>query len=210
MHIHIYSALFLLLTSHPHLMTAQTLNGEYRLTGIPETASAFRFTNDGHFDFFFIYGAVDRSASGTYNVVGDTVKLVSDKVAGKDFPITKESRKGNHYTIQVHDANSYLVSNIICIYHIGEEKNVAYSDDHGQITIDAPHVDRIYLMHELFPDVPSLIKDENNKNNYFEVNLSPSLVQVSFQGIDFTIDGTSISCLPNYVLPFNTIIYKKQ
>ncbi|HUR30834.1 MAG TPA: hypothetical protein VMZ69_05345, partial [Saprospiraceae bacterium] len=165
MHTRTFSILLFLSITQSHSMIAQSLNGEYRLTGIPETASAFRFTRDGHFDFFFIYGAVDRSASGTYTTDGKTIKLASEKVAGKDFPITKESKKGNHYTIQVNDANSYLVRNIICIYHIGEEKNVAYSDNNGQITIDAPHVDTIYLLHELFPDVPSLIKDEKNTNN---------------------------------------------
>lgn len=191
-------------------MSAQKLNGEYRLTGIPETASAFRFTPDGHFDFFFIYGAVDRAATGTYNISGDTLKLKSDKEPGKDFPVTKEEKKGNKYHIKVIDQNSYLLENILCIYYIGENESVTNSDQNGLITIDADHVDKIYLRHELFPDIPSLIKDEKNSNNYFEVGLSPSLVYVSFKGIDFKIEGKAISCLPNYVIPFEKIKFVKQ
>jgi hypothetical protein len=205
------SALFLLFSIFkPQTMSAQTLDGEYRLSGVPETASAFRFTPDGRFDFFFIYGAVDRTATGTYTVEGNVIKLKSEKEPGKDFPITLETKKGKGYTIQVNDPNSILLHNIICIYYIGEIENVAYSDKNGTIKIDAKEVDKIYLMHQLFPDIASLIKDENNTNNYFEATLSPNLGFVSFQGIDFTIDGESISCLPNYVIPFDRIIYEKE
>jgi len=192
-------------------MNAQkTLHGEYRLTGIPETASAFMFKPDGRFEFFFIYGAVDRAATGTYLIIGDTIKLHSDKSPGDDFPITKEKKQGKGYVIKVSDLNNYLVQNILCIYYIGGTENVTYTDENGMITIDAKQVDRIYLRHELFPDIPTLIKDENNQNNYFEVSLSPTLVNVSFKGIDFTIHGNSISCLPNYVMPFEKIKYVRQ
>lgn len=192
-------------------MNAQKiLHGEYRLTGIPETASAFMFKPDGRFEFFFIYGAVDRAATGTYSVSGDTIKLQSDKIPGKDFPVNKEKKQGKGYVIKVSDPNSYLVQNILCIYYIGETENVTYTDENGMIMIDAEQVDKIYLRHELFPDIPTLIKDESNKNNYFEVSLSPTLVNVSFKGIDFTINGNSISCLPNYVIPFEKIKYVRQ
>lgn len=40
--------------------------------------------------------------------------------------------------------------------------------------------------------------------------LSPTLGDVSFKGIDFTIDGESISCLPNYVILFGKIKYVKE
>lgn len=191
-------------------MAAQTLEGEYRLTGVQDAASAFRFTPDGQFDFFFIYGAVDRIAKGTYTVQGDTIKLTSDKEPGKDFPISKASQHGKNYTIKVSDPNPYLCTNILAIYYTGEKKEAVYSDEKGIINIDIPSVDTIYLLHELFPDIPSLIKDVDNPNNYFEVTLSPTLSNVSFKGIDFMIDGSTISCLPNYVLPFGNIKYVKE
>ena len=191
-----------------HSMSAQSVKGEYMLRGIPEMASGFRFEDD-RFDFFFIYGAVDRNASGTFTVEGNTIKLHSDKVPGKDFPITGEQKKGNNYTIKVKDANTYLLSNIIAIYFIGEKQEVAYSNNEGIITINEKSVDTIYLRHELFPDIPSLIKDKDNENNYFEVGLSPTLAQVSFKGIDLTIDGKNLTCLPNYFMPFENINYVK-
>ncbi|MEO6132681.1 MAG: hypothetical protein ABIQ02_12595 [Saprospiraceae bacterium] len=45
---------------------------------------------------------------------------------------------------------------------------------------------------------------------YFEVTLSPSLVNVSFKGIDFIIEGDVIGCLPNYFLPYDNIRYTKE
>src|SRR6187401_946382 len=81
-------------------MNGQKLNGSYRLVGVHDLASAFEFTPDGKFQYFYIYGVADRNATGTYTVVGDTVKLKSDKVGGKDFPIESQSKKGKGYTIQ--------------------------------------------------------------------------------------------------------------
>ena len=190
-------------------MTSQNLSGEYSLHK-HEMASAFRFTKDGKFEFYFTYGAVDRAATGTYTVEGDTLKLKSDKEPGKDFPITAQSKKGKGYTIQVNDPNAYLLKYVRCMYFIGDKQNETESDDKGMIHIDAEHCDKIYLQHELFPDIISLIKDENNSNNYFEVSLSPSLGNVSFKGIDFAIKGDELTCLPNYFMPYDNISYVKE
>lgn len=191
-------------------MSAQTLSGEYRLRGVPETASAFRFTPDGRFDFFFIYGAVDRIATGTYTMEGNIIKLQSEKEPGKDFPIIEENQQGKTYKIKVRDPNAFLLRNIICIYYIGQIENVATSNEQGEIIINETHVDKIYLMHELFPDIASLIKDENNTNTNFQVSLSPSLGSVSFKGIDLTLNDDTLTCLPNYVIPFDKIRYIKE
>lgn len=190
-------------------MSAQSLSGEYNLH-VREMASGFRFSEDGKFDFYYSYGAVDRAASGTYTMEGDTVKLKSDKEPGKDFPIQAQSRKGKGYTIQVKDANQYLLKYVRCMYFIGDEQHEAMSDDDGKIHLDVPHCDKIYLQHQLFPDVGSLIKDTDNDNNYFEVSLSPSLAFVSFKGIDLFRKGDELTCLPNYFMPMEDIRYIKE
>ncbi|MBP7238830.1 MAG: hypothetical protein KBA14_01280, partial [Saprospiraceae bacterium] len=60
-----------------------------------------------------------------------------------------------------------------------------------------------------FPDIPTLIKDKNNPNNYFEVSLLPTLGQVSFKGIDLFIKGDTLTCHPNYFMPFENIQFVK-
>jgi len=191
-------------------MSSQKFSGEYSLRGIHDMASGFKFEKDGTFQFFYIYGAVDRNATGTYTMEGDTIKLKSDKEPGKDFPITSQSKKGKGYTIQATAPNPYLLNHILCVYFIGETQNQVESDDKGMIHIEDSKVDKIFLQHQLFPDILSLIKDENNSNNYFEVSLSPSLANVSFMGIDFVKKGDELTCLPNYFMPFDNIRFVKE
>jgi hypothetical protein len=93
-------------------MNGQKLNGSYRLTGVHDLASAFEFTPDGKFQYFYIYGVADRNATGTYTMVGDTIKLKSDKEGGKDFPIESQSKKGKGYTIQVKAPNPFLLKHV--------------------------------------------------------------------------------------------------
>ena len=192
-------------------MSGQNLNGIYNLRGVHDMASGFNFTPDGKFEYFYIYGVADRNATGTYTVEGTTVKLKSDKPAGKDFPILSQSKKGKGFTIQVKfDQNKHLLYRIDAIYIIDGKEHYATSNQEGLIHIEENKVDQIYLQHAIFPDVASPIKDKDNDNNYFEVTLSPSLGQVSFLGIDLQIDGDTLTCLPNYFLPFDNIRFVKE
>jgi hypothetical protein len=202
---------FLFILFLPKTMTAQkTIEGVYSLVGIHDMAAGFRFTPEGQFEFFYIYGVADRNATGSYTLVGDTIKLKSDKEDGKDFPISKQSKKGSGYSIQVTAPNPYLLRNVTALYFIGDKQDVAYSDDKGVIQIDAAHCDKIYLTHEIFPDIACLIKDVDNPNNHFEVALSPTLAQVSFKGIDLVRKGDTLTCLPNYFMPFENIRFVKE
>lgn len=68
-------------------MSQHKIEGEYYFRKM-EMASGFNFTADGKFQFFFSYGAVDRNATGTFSVTGNTLQLKSDKEPGKDFSVT--------------------------------------------------------------------------------------------------------------------------
>jgi len=192
-------------------MPAQkTIDAAYRLTGIHDMAAGFRFKPDGTFEFYYIYGASDRNATGNYTINGDTIQLKSDKEAGKDFTVSQQSKKGSKYKIVVSEKNKYLLKHIIAVAMTGDKENVFESDENGVIEIDLKSCDKIYMQHQFFPDALSLIKDESNTNNYFEVILNPSLQQVSFKGIDFFIDGDELHCLSNYFMPFDNITFVKE
>lgn len=187
-----------------------TLDGVYTLKGIHDMAAAFRFTPDGRFEFFYAYGAGDRNATGTYTIEGDTVKLKSDKEPGKDFKIDAQRKEGKGYTIKVNDANTNYLSYVSCFYFAGETQQLAEGNNTGIIHIDLPEVDTLYVRHELAIDIPTLIKDKANTNNYFEVSLLPSLGQVSFKGIDLFIKEDTLTCHPNYFMPFENIRFEKE
>ncbi len=192
-----------------NLLHAQPLQGVYTFHR-QEMVASFRFNADNTFDFFYSYGASDRTATGTFTTIGDTVKLKSKKVAGNDFEILSQSKKGKAFKIKVTDKNPYLVSNVAAIVLNGGDMQYFETNNEGIITIDLKSCDTIYIKHELFPDIPTLIKDVNNSNNYFELALKPSLGEVSFKGIDLFIKDNSLTCYPNYFIPFENIRFEKE
>lgn len=191
-------------------LAQKKMNANYRLSGIQDLAAGFQFRDDGTFSFFYMYGAVDRFAKGTYSISNDTIKLHSSKEPGKDFTIMNQSEKKNGYKVVVKDKNQYLISYVTAIVFNGEEKTSFESDKDGNINIDGKRCDKIYLKHELYPDIVTEIKNEQNPNNYFEVALNPSLQEISFKGIDLFIDGPSLRCHTNYFLPFENIVFEKE
>lgn len=191
-------------------MSQIKIQGEYYFRKT-EMASGFNFSNDGKFQFFFTYGAVDRSATGTFKVEGDTLKLKSDKEAGKDFTVTGQSKEGSGYTLVFNHPNKYLVKNIFCMFLVNGKEQEAISDSNGEVHIDIPHCDTIYVQHSLYPDIAVLVKDKANDNNRFTLTLNPSLEQVSFKGIDFKIiDDKTLTCIPNYFLDMTNIKFVKE
>lgn len=179
--------------------------------GQQEMAAGFTFRADSTFQFFFTYGAADRSAIGTWKARGDTLFLKSRKEAGKDFKTVKESPKGNGYTLQISDPNPFLIDQIRCYVFWNGKKEIYQSDKTGRIHIPLNQCDTLYLQHPLFPDIATLIKDKNNKNRTFEVVLSPALSEVSFKNILFWKgpDG-DLHCHPNYFMPMKNIRFQKS
>lgn len=193
-----------------NVMSQNNLSGEYSLTGIHEMASGFLFKEDKTFEFYYVYGAVDRIAKGTYEEVGDTIKLKSDKAPGQDFEIKMQKKQGNGCRLAFKAPNVFLLNNIKAFCFKGEERFEFETDKDGIIDIPQDHFDKIYVQHLLFPDIVTQIKDETNENNYFEMALKPSLSEVSFKGIDLIRKEDELIMLPNYFMPFERIVYRKS
>ncbi|MCC6754249.1 MAG: hypothetical protein IT266_09750 [Saprospiraceae bacterium] len=192
-------------------MAQNTLNGVYRLQNAREMEAAFEFSGDGKFQFYFVYGAADRFANGTYSMEGNTLKLNSNKKPGTDFTVIRESKSGKGYTVVLSAPQANLVAGVVTgICLVGQEKIMQESDSKGIIHFDAPACDKIYLQHQIFPDVLTLIKDLGNDNNYFEAGLNEVCMQVSFMGIDFTLNEDTLTCLPNYFLPMPDIRFVRE
>jgi hypothetical protein len=189
--------------------SAQKPSGTYSFHH-QEMVASFNFSDDNRFEFFYSYGAVDRNATGTFSMSGDTIRLHSTKEPGKDFTVTKQSEKGKNYTIVAHAPNPYLLKHILAIAIVKGEQKYFESNEEGVITIDVPQCDTIYLQHTLFPDVLTLVKTAGNNNNHFEVELNPSLVQVSFKGIDLIMKGDELECPTNYFMPIENIKFIRE
>lgn len=191
-------------------MSQHHIEGEYYFRKM-EMASGFNFTKDGKFQFFYAYGAVDRNAEGTFTVEGDTLKLKSNKEPGKDFTLTSQSKSGSGYTIQFTHPNKYVLKHIVCIFVVNGQQQEAETHDNGTVHVDIPHCDTIYALHTLYPDVPTIIKDDKNENNHFTLALQPTLEQVSFKDIVFKIlDDKNIECINNYFMDAKDITFRKE
>lgn len=203
--------LFILLVSlNVKAMAQPSVDGTYHYSN-REMIATFTFSNGHQFNFFYSYGAVDRYASGTYTQEGNVIKLKSDKEPGKDFTVTQAEQKGKGYRIQFEHPQKYLLSNIRCLVFVGDERQEFFSDANGVVEIPLHPCDKIYAQHALYPDVVSLIKDKENQNNRFTATLNLSLQQVSFKGIDLTIeDAETLSCLPNYFMMIEGIRFYKE
>ena len=193
----------------------QTLIAQHKPFGIytfnkQEMSAQFYFTDDNHFEFVYAYGAVDRTSSGTFSMSEDTVKLHATKEPGKDFKVTKQSKKDKGYTIVAKAPNPYLQKHILALVIENGKEKYFESDENGIITISVSSCEKIYLQYTLFPDVFSLIKDESNDNNWFEVELQPSLAEVSFKGIDLILKGDELICPSNYFLQMENIRFVKE
>lgn len=189
---------------------SQNIFGIYSLTGIHDMAASFRLNADSTFDFFYAYGAADRFADGTFTVQGDQVILKSSKLPGNDFSVDKQYKQSGELVIEIKNNNTLLASNVLCICFKGEEMEEFYADKNGKINAGKNAYDKVYLQHLFYPDIPTLIRDSANNNNYFEVSLKPSLEKISFKGIDLTVSGNTLTCLPNYFMPFEKIVFVKQ
>jgi hypothetical protein len=204
------SIIFLLVIINLKSMSQTTISGEYYFRRM-EMVAGFNFSKDGKFEFFYSYGAVDRNATGSFSIEKDILKLKSSKEPGKDFTITSQSKQPGGYSVTFKHPNNYLLKNILCIFIADGKRQEAYSDDKGEVHVNLAHCDTIYVLHSLYPDVPTLIKNKENDNNSFTLNLNPSLEQVSFKGIDFKIiNDKKITCLSNYFMDADDIEFLKQ
>lgn len=200
----------LILQSVTNMQAQNFKPGSYHLRGIMEMAAGFEFREDSTFRFYYVYGASDRYAEGTYSIEGNILKLHSDKNVQQDFPVRKQTHQDGPITIRIVHDNPMMIDRVRCAVLYQKEKRDFESDREGYIRTDLKEADDIYLQHPMFPDVMCQIKDAQNKNNYFEVELNPSLQKVSFKGIDFQIEEDFITCFPNYFMPIEHIRFFRE
>jgi len=76
----------------------ESLAGDYRLEGVMETGSGLRLQDDGAFQWFFMYGALDLYAKGTWSRTGDGIDLV---VTDMQFPPQVPESKFDRMHLQI-------------------------------------------------------------------------------------------------------------
>jgi hypothetical protein len=202
--------IMLLITANLKTMAQSIIKGEY-LFKQQEMVAGFKFSANGKFTFFYSYGSLDRHATGSFKVVGDTLKLKSDKEEGKDFTLIEESKQDTGYIIKCNGPNEYFSKYIKCIIFVDNKRQEFSADENGEVHIEQAFRGKIYLQNILYPDIPTLVKDETNENNRFTFQSNASLEQVTFKYLDFKIvNKHKLTCLHNYFMPVSGIEFIKQ
>lgn len=177
-------------------MEAQTstIAGEYYLRGVMETASGFNLCEDNSFEFFFSYGALDRSGMGTWELKDDKVILNSPKPKEQGFVLTANKVEHNDkITIRIVEPNAFFLPHVYALVKSGDKQLEALSDREGIISFPKQPVDSIVLLFEFAPEKTAVFTITNKEENYFEFRFDPSILDVVFENLSLNIDDDGLS-----------------
>jgi hypothetical protein len=172
----------------------QKITGQYYLRGVMETASGFKFNPDSTFNFFYSYGAIDRSGSGTYLIKNQKLILNSTSRKERDFKLISSGYHSyNGITIKIADENPLLRRYVSCSVVTSEGIMRVKTDEQGIAKFAKQQIDSIILIHLLFPDRTSIFKIANKNHNFFEFTIDPLIVNVYFNNLSLKISGGLLS-----------------
>lgn len=169
--------------------------GEYYLQGVPEMASGFRINPDGSFEFFFIYGAVDRFGQGTWVLQGDNLVLDSPPKPAPDFILQRAKTVDTpRIVIHITDPNTAILRYVLCrLETVAGDTLQGESDAEGRIVFEqkAP-VRSIALLHELWHNPPCVTPVGDPAQNFFEFTIAPTIMEVTFERLVLRPDGDGL------------------
>ena len=177
-------------------MEAQKVNtviGEYYLTGVMETASGFKLNADSTFEFFFSYGALDRSGKGTWQQKGNQVVFYSNQARGKDFSlISSNTVTDDKVTIRIMDANPSLRSHVYALLKSGGKQLEEITNSKGEIVFPKTAVDSILLVLEFCPEKSYVFTNDHPGHNYFEFRFEKDIMEVFFDHLVLQLNDTGM------------------
>ncbi|HTD94950.1 MAG TPA: hypothetical protein VK644_14090 [Chitinophagaceae bacterium] len=163
--------------------STEAIPGEYYLRGIPEMASGFKLNADNSFEFFLVYGALDRLGSGKWSVEKNQVVFNSKSWSGKDFALIQSKKTADEgITIRITDNNESLLRYMHASTGSRREDVWEDSDEHGIIKLPASSsTSMISLVFEFCPERISIFTIEGTEHNYFEFRIEPWLTEFFFK-----------------------------
>lgn len=174
------SLTILLILCQPVHAQDTAVAGIYLLRGVTEMASGFNLKPDSSFEFFFSYGALDRTGSGRWTMNGDTVIFNSRSYPGSDYRLIDSSKTDDpNITVQVKLADKLLYN---YIYAYGKLKKNEYPDhanSEGYVQL-LPSTDSVHFYFEFVPERISVFAVDNKKYNDLVFVPEPWLMEYFF------------------------------
>ncbi len=160
-----------------------TAIGEYYLSGVMETASGFKLSPDSTFQFFFSYGALDRSGSGTWKQEGNNI-IFNSKPGSNGFALINSNTVNNDkLTIMIKDANPSLRSHVYALLKSGDKHTEETTDKNGMISFPKQTVDSIAFILEFCPEKLFMFANNNKLHNNFEFRFEKDIMEVFFNNL---------------------------
>ncbi|MGZ8511170.1 MAG: hypothetical protein ACXWWA_12365 [Chitinophagaceae bacterium] len=184
--------------------------GEYYLHGVPEMATGFKLDEENSFDFFLIYGALDRYASGKWKEEKGQVTFQSKPWSGNDFALLKSKTVGDDsITIRITDNNENVLRYVAGSLNKGEDGSWQRADEKGFIRFPKQAITAISLISEFSPERFSAFTPENALHNYFEFRFEPWLAEVFFNDFRLAITNDGLKG-KHPMLTGDDFLYKKK
>ena len=194
-------------------MHAQTITipatGEYYLQGVMETASGFKLNADSSFEFFFSYGAMDRSGEGHWQQEGHSIVFNSTKKVQKDYTLLQSKTQATKgITIQISGSNEYVNKLVHAIVRSGDKEEQAAASGDGGIHFNMATADSIVLLFEWCPDKRTVFAVKDTAHNFFEFKIEPSVMDVLFTNFRLQLDKEGLTG-PHPLMETKTFHFKK-
>lgn len=174
--------------------TAGRAEGEYYLAGVMETASGFKLNPDSTFQFFFSYGALDRTGEGTWKLDNNHI-IFNSKRGSNGFSLVNSSETGNkNITVKIVDPNPLLRSNVYVLLKAGNDlADAVRTDKNGMISFPKQQFDSIMLVLEFCPEKVFVIPKPANNHNYFEFRFEKDIMEVFFNNLSLSLGNKELS-----------------
>ncbi len=191
--IKIFLAILLMLSSEK-IQAQSSIEGEYYLEGVMETASGFKLMADGHFEFFFSYGALDRQGSGKWRMDGNQVILASQEETPAMFTLVKsEAGDSNFITIKIKEENVIFASAVYAALQTNNIQTNPQKASKGYIKIPWQPADSLVLFFEFAPEKIGRFPIQATGARYMEYSFHPSALDVYFHNIRLKITDNGLS-----------------
>ncbi|MEO8764991.1 MAG: hypothetical protein ABI416_11915 [Ginsengibacter sp.] len=176
------SLIIIFILSLPYAIAQMNnIPGQYSLRGVMETASGLQLNKDSSFEFYFSYGALDRSGSGNWAVNKDNIILDSRPYPGKDFKMVDSASVKNEFiTVKIQDANTDLYRLVYCLVKGPTGDTLLNADINGMIVVPYP-AESIHLLSELSTERMSTFAINSKKYISYTFHFEPWITEVFFK-----------------------------
>ncbi|MBD2699711.1 hypothetical protein IC229_03615 [Spirosoma sp. BT702] len=192
--------------------TPKSLAGEYYLRGVQEVGSGIKLNDDFTFEFFFVYGALDRFGKGTWKLQGKQVILTSSQRPPKDFAlVTSKTVPGNKLTIRIVDPNTNLLRHVESAVKNGTDVQRQITNEKGEVSfLKQPQNEAISLRFEFAPERYSVFPITNKAHNYYEFRFEPWIMDVFFENQAYTLSDDGLEGLHPLLEPGKSYSFERE